>query len=196
MNELVLIDGIAVDLRGILSLAHHCDPTLCRDRESCCAHYEICCDEEEIPRLIGLFPQAARHAPHLLGADGYDNVFEETDDGLLCLDAVDDGLCILAYRDGTGRALCSLHSAALELGLDYFTAKPRACLLWPLALTNDDPPCLGVHPDALEFPCNHARKPGNADFDPGVAEIVRGLFGEDFYARLCAACYSGAVKST
>lgn len=187
MNQIVVIGDIEVDIAGIMSIAHTCDPALCRQQESCCAHYEICCEEDEIPRLIGLFPKAAEYVPALRADEDYDNVFEETDDGLFCLDVASDGLCIFAYRDGHDSVLCSLHTAAHDLGLDYFTAKPHACLLWPLAMTDDAPPGLSAHPDALQFPCNRQRTIESDELDPGIAAIIRGLFGKAFYESVCDA---------
>ena len=187
MRKTIVIDDIEIDIPGIMSLAHACDPGLCRQQESCCAHYEICCEEHELSGLIGLFANAAQYAPALRAEDGYDNVFEETDAGLFSIDAAGDGLCVFAYRDGEGRALCSLHTAAYDLGLDYFKGKLRACLLWPLAVTEDVPPLLSAHPDALRFPCNRRRASDSDALDPDVAEILRGLFGPSFYERLCTA---------
>lgn len=195
MNRIVLIEGIAVDLSGILSIAHRCDPTLCRERESCCAHYEICCAEDELPRLISLFPKAAEYVPALRMGEEFDNVFEETDDELFCFDADADGLCVFAYRDAENRALCSLHTAAEDLGMDPYVMKPRACLLWPLGLTADSPPYLSAHPDALRFPCNQRRTASPAELDPGIAEILRGAFGQAFYRQISEALGAPACPS-
>ena len=80
--------------------------------------------------------------------------------------------------------MCSLHSAALELGLPPAQVKPRACALWPLALVKGDPPLLTVQEGVLDFPCNRARSESSGGLDPGVAEIVEAVFGHAFLTEI------------
>jgi len=183
MDGYVLIDGVAVDVDAILSISHDCRPELCRTGACCCACYEVALTGREVAAVAGMLPGAARHARRLRDGDGFDNVFDESDEGGFVLDTAPDGACVFLYRDGAGAPLCSLHSAAVESGLDPSLAKPRSCTLWPLALSEDAPPVLGVQDDALDFPCNGRRGPARG-LDPGVEAIIAALFGEAFLARL------------
>ena len=170
-------ESITVDLEALSMLDHAC--TGCsRAARCCCAHYDICITAHEMERTIGYLDHIAAYCSHLRIDDGYDNVFEEIDRDLFRIDSSEDGLCVFAYRQGR-QTRCALHRVAMELGLAVETIKPHACLLWPLALTENAPYILAVHVDAFQFRCNHQR-PRQASLHPSVADIVATVFGPLF----------------
>ncbi len=181
----VRVGDLLVDLAALAGLAHECDPELCRGSGSCCADYDVFLEQGERERISRLLPAAGRHAAHLRGADP-ESVFRRLGPHVYALARTEDGLCRLAYRDGRGRVLCALHSAALEQGLDPTRVKPGSCLLWPLSLTSSRPPVLSVQEGAFAYPCNRRRPRGSA-LSPSVAVSVRSLFGEPFAGQLTEA---------
>jgi hypothetical protein len=172
--------GPPADLDALRGLAHRCDPALCRASGSCCACFEVEVTRAELGRIIGFLPEAERFKPGLRDEDLYDR----GEDGFFVLDTEESGRCVLAYRDRRGRILCSLHAAALARGLDPAKVKAQCCMLWPLALTESKPETLMVHEDALDFPCNTPRDPSLPGLDPGVADLIRGWYGETYLAGL------------
>jgi hypothetical protein len=183
-DDVISIDGIIVDLDAVRAIAHGCEPTWCDRSNSCCARYEICLDPEEVSSVIGMLPQAVNFAPHAMGASMEpDNILEETEDGLFAIDSDDDGLCVLAF-EGHGKAiLCSIHAAALAMGLPPAQVKPRSCTLWPLTIS-DDPKIVSVQEDAFEYPCNRMRTPEEKGLDSGIRDILSSLFGEPFAEKI------------
>jgi hypothetical protein len=179
------IDGVRVDVPALAALRHRCDPALCRDSGSCCACHDLWIGDEEAERIRALRPEAARYAAHLKAAATENAGLKRLGPDWHTIVRRQDGLCSLAYRTEDGRVLCSLHSAAVRKGADPFRAKPECCVLWPLSLTTSNPPVLSVQEGAFEFPCNHRREPDGALHD-GVANIIRVLFGREFYAALAA----------
>jgi hypothetical protein len=178
------IDGTVVDLRSVAELRHACDPAVCRGRRSCCAEYEVRVTGDEVPRIAGLMPAASRYVPDLESDGRLENVFDGLGHEICALETDEEGLCVFAYENGEGCLLCGLHSAAADLGLDPYAAKPDACTLWPLAIVETDPTVLSVQPDAYGFPCN-TRRPGPfAGLDPGVRRIIEALFGRGFASEL------------
>lgn len=183
MRECV-IQGIRVDLDALRALRHECVPAQCIGRErGCCETYEVFVDRSEIGTIVGSLPDAAKYARHLRQHAEFIDPIEETDGGD-CLATHPDGRCVFAYRNGDGATLCSLHSAGVDMGLEPFQVKPKACALWPLYLVEGKRPLLTVQDDALNFPCNHRRRADAAGLDSGVAHIVRTVFGEAFLEKL------------
>ncbi|MBU2548377.1 MAG: hypothetical protein KKB20_08215 [Proteobacteria bacterium] len=183
MDGRVKINGLRVDLPALLSIAHDCRPEACGGA-SCCADYEAEVDEKELAVIVGWLPAAARYARNLVTEKGLDNVFDEQGRGLYAIDRTEAGFCVFAYRAPKDGMVCSLHSAALELGRPPHRVKPSCCFLWPLALYSSRPRLLGIHPEVFEYPCNRRRRPGARGLDPGVAAIVGAFFGPDFLERL------------
>lgn len=171
--------GLWIDAGGLAGLGHECRPERCVER-SCCAEFEPFIEPDEIERVVGYLPLAARWVPDL---EADDNIFDDERSGALIIEESEEGFCRLAFRDGRGGPRCALHAAALELRADPYRIKPRACVLWPLALSGDDPPILSVQTDAPAFPCNRARPP-KPPLDPNVAAIVAAVFGRDLTDRI------------
>jgi hypothetical protein len=178
MERYPAINGIQVDLDAVSQLAHDCQPALCSAASSCCSAYEITISESEMPALVGSMAVASKYATHLSPSD---NILEEVDNRRLALETNEDGLCLFAYRN-SNTMLCSLHSAALEMGLPPHKVKPTSCSLWPLALCEGKPPLLTVQDDAYDFPCNKKNK-GNG-LHSGVVEIIQSILGESFLTQL------------
>jgi len=103
--------------------------------------------------IVGVLPEVSRFCPDLSDGDDFQNVFEETDDGLVSLDTTEDGLCVFAYQS-KGELRCGLHSAAEHLNVPVEQVKPAVCLLWPLSISDDEPARLSIADDALTFHCN------------------------------------------
>ena len=186
MKKRPVVQGIQIDIPGILSLAHHCRPGLCAVEQNCCSVYEVAIDPDEEDAIVGAIPLASRYAPRLRDGDDYLNVFDDDDDGSLVLDADEDGYCFFSYQPGQGRVLCSLHTVALDLGRPPHQMKPFCCTLWPLCLEGGKKPILTIHQDAFEFPCNQCRPSGVTNLDPGLAAIIQSLWGKDFLDRILA----------
>jgi hypothetical protein len=185
MAETCTIQGIRVDLKSLRALRHDCVPEECIGRErGCCETYEVFVDRTEIGTIVGAMPGAMRYARHLGRGGEFLDPIDDADDGD-CLATDEHGRCVFAYRARNGMTLCSLHSAGLDLGLEPFKVKPKACALWPLYFVEGKRPLLTVQEGALAFPCNHRRRTSRG-LDAGVAHIVRTVFGERFLQRLLA----------
>ena len=178
MERFPAINGIQVDIDALGQLAHECLPSLCSSASSCCGAYEITISESEMPVLVGSMAIASRYATHLSPSD---NILEEVDDRRLALETHENGLCLFAYRKSNAM-LCSLHSAALEMGLPPHRVKPTSCALWPLALCENKAPLLTVQDDAYDFPCNKKRR--GKKLHAGVLEIIQSILGKSFLTQL------------
>ena len=178
-----MIQGVRVDTRALLALTHHCEPSRCRIASSCCSSYEVLVDRKEQRRIRGHLNDAARYAIELVEEDGFMDPFETTEGGS-CLATNEDGLCVFAYRNSKRHLLCSLHSAAFDHGLPGVAIKPMACAIWPLYYVESDPPLITVQRGAAAFPCNSIRKGRRRRLDPGVAGILRDVWGSEFLAAV------------
>ncbi len=174
-----LVEGYLVDLEGLAGIAHRCEPALCRASGSCCAAHEVWLGEEERRRILKVMPIAARW---LADGEAPAGAVQQWGPDAYALARNEAGLCAFAYRGGDGRILCSLHSAAPELGLSPEEAKPDSCVLWPLSLASSRPPVLSVQEGALRYPCNRRRAAGG--LDDGIARILRQVFGEELLAAV------------
>lgn len=185
MSRLADIGGYRVDLGALASIAHRCDPLLCRRTGrsgrtgSCCAEYDVWVGSVEVKRAHGVMERAANYAPHLRGAA----VFIPLGPDAYAIEHAPGGLCAFAYRGPRGQHLCSLHTAALEAGLAPQSVKPDCCFVWPLSVASSLPPVVSVQEDALNFPCNSQREP-DGRLDEGIARIVEGAFGAAFFEML------------
>lgn len=187
MTQSADIAGYRVDLEALTSIAHRCDPALCRRSGSCCAEYDVWIGEAEVERATGMMERAARFARHLRGGDGrLVGVFRELGPDAFAIEEGEGGLCILAYRGARGECLCSLHSAALEAGVAPHEVKPHCCVIWPLSIASSRPPVVSVQVDAFNFPCNQRRRP-DGRLDEGITQIVESAFGRAFLEALLAA---------
>lgn len=172
------VGGLLVDLRGISTLSHVCDPTLCAASGCCCAEHDVWVGDAERSAALGILPEAAEHAP----AVGETDPFQRLGDDAWSVRRI-DGMCVFAWRDDGGRTLCSLHSAALQRGLPPEQTKPRGCILWPLALSSSRPPMLSVQAGALRYPCN-CRRGLDGRLSAGVEAIVAAIWGRTFLREL------------
>jgi len=179
---------------ALLALSHTCNPALCRGKRTCCSSYDVRVAPRRVTALVGLLPHAARYAPWLRNGDEFEDPFEEDSEGC-ALATHEDGTCMFAFRGNDGGTRCSLHAAALDLGLAPHRSKPKSCALWPLALSGSDPLLLTVQDDALSFPCNAARR-GTKSLHEGVAEIIATLFGASFLERLNTALKQRAHRKS
>ena len=158
MKRSLVINDIEIDWEGIYSISHHCRPGICKNDKCCCSSYEICIDKNELSVITGWLPIASRFSPRLQADNGFDNIFDELGPDLFALDTDEKGLCVFAYSHEGHKILCSLHAAALHMNLPPRQAKPKSCLLWPLAITEGYPVILSVDDDAFSFKCNKRRK--------------------------------------
>ena len=189
VKDFPVIQGIRVDVDALRALAHLCDPMTCRHVKCCCKSYEILVDRSEERTVVGMMKEAARYTPTLVEdgefADPIEDVF-----GDACLATHEDGTCVFAFHTSEGAVRCSLHAAAIDLGLPPAEVKPKACTLWPLFLDESPPPLLTVQEDALAFPCNTVRRGGDGGAGPivqlhlGVREIIEAVFGGEFLAEV------------
>jgi len=170
---------VLVDWDSIRCLDYDCDPRrFCTPTTSCCADYEVTVGPRERKIIDGMLPLAARYVQSLRNGDGYDNLFEPVGSNLYAIEQDDEGVCRLGYR-ANGTLFCSLHSAALDVGIKPARVKPRACTLWPLALGPENGHLhLSIDPSAPSFPCVRLiSRPRSGPTEP-VADIIRSLFGK------------------
>ena len=181
MNQ--VIEGIVVDIMALLSIAHSCDPSICTFSGSCCGGFEICLEADEMDRVVGFMPMASEFADGLMSGGSFRNVFEELEPGLFAIDEGDSGFCVFGYHGAKDEVLCSLHSVAMQRNYKPEEVKPRGCVLWPLALSEDKPLSLSVDSEAFLFPCNKQRD-GASTLDPGIADIIKKLYGKAFLDKV------------
>ncbi|MEN8262486.1 MAG: hypothetical protein ABFR82_03395 [Nitrospirota bacterium] len=184
MKKYPLIKNIAVDVSSLLSIVHSCTPEICSSDESCCGSFQVCVDGNELQQITGCMPMAAGYSEGLKSDDEYLNVFEKIEQDLFSIDDDDSGVCVFAYRGGKEETLCSLHSTAIEMDYQPEEVKPKDCVLWPLALSEGDPLCLTIDDDAFLFQCNRSRSTEAAILDPGIASIIKTLYGNDFLEEI------------
>jgi len=181
--NLQVIDGLEVDMEALYSITHNCKPGTCRKSECCCSRYDICIDKDELPKVLSFMSDASRFSSELKENSEYLNIFDETEDNLMMIDGDDNGLCVFAFPDDNDHILCSLHTVALGHGLLPHEVKPRSCVTWPLAVTDQKPTMLSVSDDALEFPCNSINSRTDT-LDPNISSIIKEIFGIEFLKRL------------
>jgi hypothetical protein len=173
------LQDVYLDAEALGRLAHHCAPERCDAGSPCCGSYEIAFHKAEAPGIVGMLPSAGEFAPHLRDEGELVHPFDDTDDGFLAMDTDEQGLCMAAYRDRNSAVLCSLHSAALSAGLPPCQYKPRCCWLWPVStLETRGRTYVSVCDDVYAFDCNTRRPGRQRSLHEGVAEILRGTFGE------------------
>jgi hypothetical protein len=180
---------VDVDLEQIMALEHLCDG--CRSSShSCCSSYDVCVKPSEMERIVGMMAEASRYCRRLKRGGGYDNVFEETEDGEYHIDTTDNGLCVFAYQ-AAGKISCGLHSAALSLGLPWHYAKPEVCLLWPLSLSTGSLRTLSVDSEAYSFHCNRHRSSQERYLSKSIRNAISAALGEPTAAVIEEAAKTG-----
>lgn len=145
------------DYESIKSIHHEC--TGCQSKtDCCCASYDIFISEKEMQRILNIFTRIIEYCPDLMKDGEFDNVFEESEDGLIQLDTDGNGLCVFAYQGG-GMVRCALHTVAIDMDLPVEEIKPFHCLLWPMAVSSGSEPVISIQQNAHDFPCNRPQKP-------------------------------------
>jgi hypothetical protein len=160
------------DFDTINAIHHRCRG--CRSKsDCCCASYDIFISEAEMQRILNIFPLVIEYCPGLMVDGEFDNVFEESDDGLIRVDTDENGLCVFAYRF-EGIIRCALHTVANDTGTPVENVKPFHCLLWPMAVSSGPETVVSIQENALDFPCN---RPQQSDFIcKSLAETLQVLF--------------------
>ncbi|MDH4163476.1 MAG: hypothetical protein OEW15_12410 [Nitrospirota bacterium] len=166
--------SVDVDIESLLSIENRCGGCAQGER-CCCSSFDVCVTPAEMKRIIKVLPSAAKFASHLRTDGGYDNVFDEEEQGLHSIDTTEDGLCLFAYRSKR-RIHCSLHSAAAALGLPLARVKPKVCLLWPLHFSEGEE-VLSIHDDALVFACNSGTEKGSRELCRGFVDAIELVYG-------------------
>lgn len=183
MAKQVVVDNIRIDVAALMSIRHRCTPGVCKGKPNCCSCFQIHVDEKELETIVGFLPLVEKYTSSIGGDRGYDNVFEEAEAGCFLIDVDEHEQCVFAYVNEAGETLCSLHSAAIEVGLPPVAVKPKCCSLWPLALTDEHRPVLSINRLFAAFPCNH-KKAVPTGIDAGIQETIRIYFGTSFLAEL------------
>mgnify|MGYP001578606314 FL=1 len=184
---------VSVDLASLRQVEHRCRGCA-QDEPCCCSAYEVCVTDAEMKQIIQVLPEAAKLCPHLKTDHGYDNVFEYVEPGLYALDTAEDGLCLLAYV-ADHKIRCSLHTAGTNLGLPLGKVKPKACLLWPMSLSEGDE-VLSLAGDALSYRCTTRRRKGSSGLSPAFVEAVELVYGDGMGAHLEKEAGTGARHTT
>ncbi len=163
-----------IDIEEIFSIRHSCEPKNCNG--SCCGCFDVVVDAEEVDRILDYLTLAAKYCKNLFDGDQFINPFEESDNGFFSLETLEDGVCVFFFSNDSGEGLCSLHVAALEIGVEPYEVKPLVCSLWPLAITNAKPYYISIDDASLEFECCHEQASNN-ELCPNVADIFKKVFG-------------------
>lgn len=129
-------------------------------------------------------PMASDYSNSLTEGNSLGNVFEELTSDLYSIDTDESGLCVFAFDNGQKGILCSLHATAMKMNHNPEDVKPKDCVLWPLALSEDKPLTLTIDDDAFSFPCNSRRDPESTGLDQGIAGIIKQLFGAGFLDQI------------
>jgi len=159
---------------------------LCTPLSSCCATYEVTVSPQERRIIDGLLPLVAKYLPDLRVRGGFENLFEPAGAGLYAIEQDERGTCRFAYRR-RGTLLCSIHLAAIDLGVHPARVKPRACTLWPLWLIpRDGHLVLTLDPSSESFACVRLRSRPRQEPCPAVADIIRGVLGDRVLGDLLA----------
>ena len=182
MEKEVVVGNIRVDVPALMSIRHCCRPGVCKETPNCCSCFQIHANEKELETIVGFLPLAEKYTSAIGNEKGYDNVFEETEDGCFIIDVDENERCVFAYTSEE-ETLCSLHSAAIDLGLPPRDVKPKCCSLWPLALTGASDPVLSINALFATFPCNR-KKVVLEGIDKGIQETIRIYFGDSFLYEL------------
>ncbi|MEQ8764376.1 MAG: hypothetical protein RL885_10645 [Planctomycetota bacterium] len=188
MSEPPKVGRYRLHVESLVALRHRHDPERCAEVDCCCSTYEVVVGSKEVERIVGYLPLAAKHQPELIEDDELINPFDQVERSLWAIDTDEGGRCRFAYKTRKGETFCSIHSAALEIGVDPFQAKPRSCALWPLAISEGRNPVLSVVDDAYRFPCNKRRRTRRPALDDTVVELATTVFGERFARQLFEAC--------
>jgi len=179
----VMVGNIRVDVAALMSIRHCCRPAVCKGMPNCCSCFQIHVDEKELESIVGFLPLVETYTPSIGNDTGYDNVFEEDEDGCFLVDADENERCVFAYTNKQEETLCALHSAAIDLGVPPVDVKPKCCSLWPLALSKAPDPVLSINALFASFPCNR-KKAVPQGIDDGIQETIRIYFGEPFLSEL------------
>ena len=179
---------IVVD-RSLHALAVRCWPDGCPGGATCCTRLVPEVTRAERRVIDGLMDQLAVIAPRLRDARGYQNVFVDEPPG--CVIDTDEGGCPFLHRRG-GRALCAIHTLALQSGRPVVAVKPASCRQWPLALAPAPAGRVRVYVDpvAHEIGCvaPRAALPGH----PSVFEAFAAVL-EEMAAAVAPARRTGAT---
>ncbi len=187
---------MTVEMAQIASLSHGCDGCKGKDaKRSCCATYEVCITPDEMEAIVGVLPEVSEFCPDLKDGDNYQNVFEETDDGLVSLDTTEDGLCVFAYQS-EDEIRCGLHSAAEHLQVPLEQVKPAVCMLWPLSISDDEPWQLSIAEDALAFHCNTRCEPKQPIIQPAFIDTIEQVYGMEARMQVVCAAEGGCEQPT
>jgi hypothetical protein len=143
--------------------------------------------------IIGALPLAAKYCPGLKDANGYDNVFDEVERGLFAIDTDENGLCVFAYLVHA-KIRCSLHSAALQIGMSPHRLKPSACSFWPLVLRQPPDAAMSICADALQFPCN--RKVAAGTISPAILDSIERMLGVAACGQVVKAAQKGRKRTS
>jgi len=182
-EQTIMVGNIRVDVQALMSIQHCCLPGVCKGVPSCCSCFQIHVNEKELETIVGFLPLVEKYTASIGSAQEYDNIFDEAEDGCFIIDVDENEKCVFAYSTAIGETLCSLHSAALELGLPPVDVKPKCCSLWPLALSGGPHPVLSINALFDSFPCNH-KKTVLEGIDDGVQETIHVYFGAAFLREL------------
>tara|TARA_B100000315_G_scaffold243102_1_gene266094 strand:- start:1246 stop:1872 length:627 start_codon:yes stop_codon:yes gene_type:complete len=187
---------MVVEMKKIATLSHGCDGCQGKDfRRSCCATYEVCISLAEMEAIVGVLPEISKFCPGLKDEDLFQNVFEETDDGLLSLDTTEDGMCVFAYEAEDG-IRCGIHSAAKNLKIPPEHIKPAVCLLWPLGISDEGLPYLSIVDDAMQFHCNTRCESSSLIIQPVFMDTIEQVYGTGARMQIMNAVEGGCEQVT
>ena len=93
----------------------------------------------------------------------------------------------------------TLHTVAEELKIPFTEAKPKSCLLWPLAVFEGEIGVLSIHDDVFDYGCNlrNKRNPREAlSLCPSISKNIEMVFGFEFKNALREAANKGLHRTS
>ena len=182
---------LTIDIRTLATTDHVCDCCL-SGGTSCCSEYDISLTEQEAEKLAGALPLAAEFRPELAEDP---NVFEDDDDGSICIDKDAEGNCAFSFSSPHGM-LCSLHAAALKAGIPPHQIKPVSCTLWPLSLSEPPAARLSICDDAYQACCITKLDSPQPEIAPSLMNTIDAIFGSDVRTQVQEAAQKGLDQIT
>lgn len=179
---------VEVDLASLVAVGNSC-PGCRKGEPSCCSTFDVCVTTAEMERIIRVLPEASKYAPQLQSREGFENVFDEAGRGLYSLDTDEDGVCVFAYWV-EGRNRCSLHSAAVALGMTLRDVKPKHCMLWPIHVSEGNE-TLAIPGEVVRFRCNTRAQKGSRRVSPALLDAIDKVYGKGSGEKVAAAAARG-----
>lgn len=136
-REHIKFGNFFVDIKELSLYTFRCDSFECIKKNTCCCQiYDVDISKHEMDQIICYFDVISSYCQNLKTDDYYKNVFER-DGNRFMIDHNSKGYCVFSYFDEKRHLRCSIHSAALKVGINPRLLKPLNCTIWPLSVRKE-----------------------------------------------------------